>query len=226
MLQPLRAAFVTIGQTPRHDIVPEMMADILSGVPLRAMTSTEYGVLDNLDDDEILEMRAGPDEASFATVLRNGEELVTSKERTEARLNAILQNLDQQGYDFIVLLCTGTTIEPLKNTLVIEAQSLVDKTVEAIAASSKRLGVIVPLDRQIAEFAARHVFKGQPLIVSASPYGERDFNKAAQALCECDLIVMHCMGYNSAMLAEIKALVSAPVLLSRRIVSSAVRQLI
>lgn len=226
MSNSVRAAFVTIGQTPRRDIVPEMMAEILAGLSSQTVTAAEFGVLDNLDDDELLAMRAGPFEASFATVLRNGDELVTSKERTEVRLNDILQKLDQQGFDFIVLLCTGTKIEPLKNTLVIESQRLVDKTVEAIAVSSKRLGVIVPLERQVAEFADRHVFAGQPVIVSASPYGEHDFHNAAQALQKCDLIIMHCMGYDAAMLAQVKDLVSAPVLLSRRIVSSAVRQLI
>jgi len=226
MSQTVRAAFVTIGQTPRLDIVPEMMEDILMGLSSETVTASEFGVLDGLTDDELDDLRAKPGESSFATMLRNGQEIVTSKERTEYRLNALLRDIDEQDFAFIILLCTGTKVDPLRRTLVIESQRLVDKTVEAISASSQRLGVIVPLERQVAEFTERHVFTGNPLIVSASPYGDRDFRKAAEALDECDLIIMHCMGYDASMLATIRSLVSAPVLLSRRIVSGAVRQMI
>ncbi|RIK88654.1 MAG: AroM family protein [Hyphomicrobiales bacterium] len=220
-----RIAFVTIGQTPRSDIVPEMMAEIAAGLE-RAPAHEEFGVLDGLDGAGLDGFRARDGELSFATRLRSGEEIVVSKERTEERLNALLAEIDAAGFDLIVLLCTGTRIDPLKNTLVVEAQRIVDSTVEALAASCRQLGVIVPLERQVAEFAKRHVFAGDPKVVSASPYAGDDMATRARGVAGCDLVVMHCMGYSDAMLCEVRSAIDAPVLLSRRLVAGVVRQMI
>ena len=220
-----RIAFVTIGQTPRSDIVPEMMAEITAGLDT-APFYEEFGVLDGLEGPALDVFRASDGELSFATRLASGEEIVSSKERTEQRLNEILSEIDAKGFDLVVLLCTGTRIDPLKNTLVVEAQRIVDSTVEALAASCRKLGVIVPLERQVAEFSRRHVFAGEPKVVSASPYSGGGIAIDAKAVSDCDLVVMHCMGYTAAMLEKVRATTSAPVLLSRRVVAGVVRQMI
>lgn len=225
-MKTARLAFVTIGQTPRIDLVPEMMAEIVAGREDRPPEAVEFGVLDGLGDGELDAMRAQPGEHSFATRLADGREIVTSKARTEERLNRILGEIDTQGFDLIVLLCTGTKIEPLAHTLVIEAQRVVDSTVEALAQSARHLGVILPLERQVADFADRHVFSREAKAVSASPYAGSDMAEQAAKLGGCDLIVMHCMGYTAAMLETVRATVDTPVLLSRRVVAGVVRQMI
>lgn len=223
---PFKIAFVTIGQSPRIDIVPEMMADISLGLPAGRVEVAEFGVLDGMSADELDSMRANDGEHSFATRLASGAEIVTSKLRTEATLNLLLERVDAQGFDLIVLLCTGTKIEPLKNTLVVEAQRIVDSTVEALAASARQLGVVLPLERQVKDFAERHVFPGSPRLVAASPYAGDDMYDRARMLDGCDLVVMHCMGYSKAMLDAVREAVDAPVLLSRRLVAGVVRQMI
>lgn len=220
-----RIAFVTIGQTPRSDIVPEMIAEITAGLDV-APSYEEFGVLDNLEGGALDAFRAREGELSFATRLANGEEMVSSKERTEERLNEILAEIDARGFDLVVLLCTGTRIDPLKDTLVVEAQRIVDSTVEALAVSCRKLGVMVPLERQVAEFSRRHVIAGEPKVVSASPYSGDGMAAGAKAVSDCDLVVMHCMGYTAAMLEEVRTATNAPVLLSRRVVAGVVRQMI
>lgn len=216
-----RLAFVTIGQTPRVDIVPEMLAEIGGDVE-----AVEFGVLDGLTSSQREAFAAAPGDASFATRLNDGTEFTCSKARIEDRLNELLHEIDGQGFDAIVLLCTGTRIDPLERTLVVEAQRIVDSTVEALAASCRNLGVILPLERQVAEFADRHVFSFAPKLVSASPYaGDRIGERAAQ-LKGCELTIMHCMGYTAAMLDEAKGAIGGPVLLSRRLVANVVRQLV
>ncbi len=225
MKQQLHVAFVTIGQTPRSDIVPEMLSEIELGFDRDRLVVSEYGVLDGLEGAALDAMRAGEGEEIFATRLRDGTEIAISVGRTEARLNELLHALDGK-VDLIVMLCTGTRTEPLARTLVIEAQSVVDKTVEALAASCRRLGVIVPLAGQVGDFSAHHAFDGETVVVSASPYSQGDFEAAASQLADCDLIVMHCMGYDSAMHERVKAKAGKPVLLSRRVVAGVARQLI
>ncbi|WP_440408559.1 AroM family protein [Neorhizobium petrolearium] len=221
-----KIAFVTIGQTPRVDVVPEMMAEIAVGLPEGCIEFREFGVLDGMNAQELDAMRARDGEHSFATRLKSGEEIVSSKALTEEKLNLLLKKIDGEGFDLIVLLCTGTKIEPLEHTLVVEAQRIVDSTVEALAASARKLGVIVPLERQVKDFSERHVFEGAPHIVSASPYAGDDIAERARQLEGCDLIVMHCMGYSAGMLDAVRRAVDAPVLLSRRVVAGVVRQMI
>ncbi|WP_162894660.1 AroM family protein [Rhizobium terrae] len=221
-----KIAFVTIGQTPRVDLVPEMVAEIVAGLPAGRVEFREFGVLDGMNTEELDAIRARDGEHSFATRLASGEEIVSSKARTEEKLNVLLKKIDGEGFDLVVLLCTGTRIDPLENTLVVEAQRIVDSTVEAFAGSSRKLGVILPLERQVKEFAERHVFSGEPKIVSASPYAGENVYERAKQLEGCDLVVMHCMGYSAAMLDEVRRAVDAPVLLSRRVVAGVVRQMI
>lgn len=221
MTKELRLAFVTIGESPRDDIVPEMLADIGGNVQ-----AVEYGAMDDLSEAEIAALAPLPDEMSFATRRRDGREIAISKERIEVHLEKLLQRIDGEGYDAVVLLCTGTHVAPLRNTLMIESQRIVDSMVEAMAASAKRLGVILPLDRQIEEFPKRHVFSTTPKLTAASPYSGDDFAAKAASLGDCDLVIMHCMGYSDAMRTEVRSAISAPVLLSRRIVSGAIRQIV
>jgi protein AroM len=221
MTRELRLAFVTIGQSPRTDIVPEMLADIGG-----AVEAHEFGALDDASDDEIRALVPAEGETSFATRLRDGREVTISKERVELRLEDLLERIDGQGFDAVVLLCTGTHVKPLRRTLMIESQRVVDSMVEALAASSQRLGVMLPLGRQVVEFRKRHVFSRTPKLVAASPYAGDDIAAKAEALADCDLVIMHWMGYSEAMRAAARRSILGPVLLSRRIVSGAVRQII
>lgn len=221
-----RIAFVTIGQTPRDDIVPEMVSEISAGTAGAKVHVDEFGVLDGLSADDLGKMMAGEGEASFATRMADGREVVTSKDRTEDRLNHMLGEIDKAGFDLVVLLCTGTAIVPLKDTLVVEAQRIVDATAGALAASARRVGVIVPLERQVAQFTMRHAAMTPAKVIAASPYSNDDLKARAAAMRDCDLIVMHCMGYSAAMFEQVRSSVDAPVLLSRRIVAGVVRQML
>lgn len=221
-----KIAFVTIGQTPRVDLVPEMIAEISAGLPEGRISFQEFGVLDGMSPAELDAMRARDGEHSFATRLQSGEEIVTSKALTEEKLNTLLKQIDGEGFDIVVLLCTGTKIEPLANTLVVEAQRIVDSTVEALAASARKLGVILPLERQVRDFGERHVLPGSPRLVSASPYAGDDIGERAKQLEGCDLVVMHCMGYSAAMHEAVRNSIDTPVLLSRRLVAGVVRQML
>jgi protein AroM len=216
-----RLAFVTIGQSPRDDIVPEMLADIGGDVE-----AGEFGALDGMAPAEIEALHPAAGEACFATRLRDGRGVTVSKALIESRLEGLLGDLDRSGFEAIVLLCTGTEVKPLRRTLLIEAQRIVDATVAAMAASARRLGIMLPLKRQLAEFPTRRGIAESTVLAAASPYAGDDIAAEAQALAGCDLVVMHCMGYSEAMRAAVRQAIPAPVLLSRRIVSGAVRQIL
>lgn len=220
MPQRGRIAFVTVGQAPRTDIVPEMLAWLPPEI-----SHQEFGVLDGLDCEGVAALAPAAGEASLCTRLANGDEVTTGKDQTRAILQGLLDRIDAQGFDAIVLLCSGRFEGLSARTLLVEAQPVVDATVDALSAG-RHLGVVLPLARQIAESHVGATGGRQVTHTHFSPYAGEMPQAAAHAVAGCDLIVMHCMGYDAAMRAEIAGLTGKPVLLPRRIVAAAVAQLI
>ncbi len=215
---PPRVAFVTIGQSPRTDIAPQMVADL--GLP--AMVE-QFGILDGLDDAEIAALAPNAEEYRFASRLRDGSQVVLGKPAAEAMLARLMTSLDEQGFDALVPLCTGTALPALR-TLVIEPQRVVDHLTVALAQGCRQLGIVLPLAAQVDDFHLIRPVSCELRITHASPYTDADgdgarFVRAGQTLRGCDLIVMHCMGYTEAMRAEVARHARAPVLLSNRMVA-------
>lgn len=219
------AAFVTIGQSPRIDLVPEMRSELAMTLPGRALDITEIGVLDGLSSAELDAMRAQAGEPRFVTRLADGREITVSTRRIERALNALLARIDGQ-FDIIVLLCTGTSVTRPEKSLLIEAQGLVDGMTAALASGARRLGVLVPDEAQVAGFCASHGLPEDATFLACSPYGEADFETAGRKLAGCDLIVMHCMGYTAEMARQVRLASNARILLSRRIVAGGIAQIL
>jgi protein AroM len=221
-----RIAFFTIGESPRSDVVPEMQARLGAHVVVE-----EFGALDALDAEARAALAPREGRHRFATRLRSGGGIELDAERTEARLAEVMHAADHAGFDVLVPLCTGTAI-PRLNTLVIEPQQVVDLQIAALATHCKRLGVIVPLAAQTQTLHLVQPLACAVALTHASPYEQnRDLAQAAFAragaeLADCDLIVMHCMGYTEAMRRQVAQASGRPVLLSNRFVADALAHLL
>jgi len=214
-----RVAFVTIGQSPRSDLVPELLAQ--TRTPLEV---TEYGVLDDMSDAEIAAIAPAPGHECLVSRLRDGREVLLGKPEIEARLHVLLGALDRQGFDLIVLLCTGQFGAFRLRTPFIEPQHAVDHFVQALAYGIDNVGVLLPNAKQIDEF---HGIPGlRPTFAAASPYvGAEDgaaLRAAGAALADTGMIVMHCMGFSEPMRRQVMRSARCPVLLSRTLVGHAI----
>ncbi|MEM5278400.1 AroM family protein [Cupriavidus taiwanensis] len=222
-----RVAFVAIGQAPRTDVVPQMLADL--GLPVAA---EEFGILDDLDADAIAALAPAGGEYRFASRLRDGSQAVMGKPVAEAMLARLMASLDDGRFDALVPLCTGTALPPMR-TLVIEPQQVVDHLTVALARGCKRLGIVLPLEGQVGSFHLIEPVSCEMRVTHASPYtdtgadtGTGRFARAGEVLRGCDLVVMHCMGYTEAMRAEVARHARAPVLLSNRMVARLLGQVL
>lgn len=215
----MNVAFVTVGQSPRDDVVPELLS-FLPSEPRYA----EFGVLDDLSREEIAALAPCGHEARLCTRLRDGTEVVTSKAKTADRLNRLFSRTDGEGYDLVVLLCTGYFADLHCRTLFMESQRLVDGFVAAMAIDGKKVGIMVPLAEQISQHDEPGA--GYPIAgaTHASPYSGGRLEQAARELAGMDLIVMHCMGYTEEMRRRVAAASGKPVILSRRVVAAGVGQ--
>ena len=213
-----RVMFVTIGQSPRPDIVPEMVACL--STPLEAH---EQGALDGLDEKEIAAMAAHDGAACLVSRLRDGSEVVLDRASVEARLGTLLAGIDRAGFDLIVLLCSGHFRRFRLATPFIEPQHVVDHFAQGLAYGAVRIGVMLPHRRQVADFPAIPGIEAAFDVVS--PYtrdAEARFHAAGRALRETGMIVMHCMGYTEAMRGAVMQEAKQPVLLARRLTCAAI----
>lgn len=222
---PKRAAFITIGQTPRDDIVSELRTTIGDGIDID-IDIVELGVLDGFQPDDIAAMRPADSEQQLVTRLRTGAEVIVGKAWIRKQLQFLLDELTGEDFVFKLVLCTER-LGPLRSEgVLLEAHSLVSHGVRAIAGDLGSLGVIVPLPSQVDKIR-RHARPGRCVMAAhASPYTQGGLEEAAKALQQTDLIVMDCMGYTEAMREAVARTSGRPVLLARRLVAAAVKQLL
>jgi protein AroM len=220
MARPKRVAFVTIGQSPRDDLVPDMLERIGS-----VIEPVEVGALDDLTPEAIAGLAPRGGDQTLVSRLRDGREVTIGKAWTQRRLAGIMADLDGRGFDLIVLLCTGRFEGVRSQTLMVEAQRIVDHAVDAVARDGRTVGVMVPLATQMDEFHVRSHGAISIAMAHASPYSDGRFEEAARELGKADLIVMHCIGYDEAMRRRVAAVSGGPVLLARRLVANAVAEL-
>jgi protein AroM len=219
--RPARIGFATIGQAPRLDVVPAIVEAL--GRPVEVV---EAGALDGLDDAQIAQLGPKGDEYTFATRLADGRQAVVGKSAAEGRLTEVLMRMDGAGLDVIVALCAGTSLPRLRRTMLIEPQRLVDGITAAFAATSRRIGVVLPLEQQIARFRLEADVTAEVRLTHASPYQGDRFAEAGRELADCDVVIMHCMGYTSAMRAKVAAGAGVPTLSAPELVAGVLRQVI
>ena len=217
----LSLAILTIGQTPRNDILPELTRWLPDTIQVQ-----EFGALDGQPEEVIERLRPEASEHRLVTRLGDGRQAVVRKSWITRRLQDMLDGIDPRDYLAVVLLCTGEFPDLHFGGLFVDAQHLVDHGTHAICAGANRIGVLLPLIEQSQEFHYNTRPDQELRFAAASPYEGDELAGAAQALSDCDIIVMHCMGYTEAQRTSLVALTGKPVLLARRLVGAGIAQIV
>jgi len=168
--------FVTLGQTPRDDVIPELFKIIGKTSNYR-----EIGLLD--DSNNIERAKPSEDEEFLVTRLREGSEVKLSRRWVEK----ILKRIPHQK-EMTVLLCT--------DDVDIDGYILPSKILKCFASIIKpeKLGIVVPEPGQIEMVRGKWKSIARDLkIVSYSPY-THIFNNLS-ILRDRDLVILDCIGY-------------------------------
>jgi protein AroM len=200
---------LTIGQTPRDDIVTDLAAVVGSGVSI-----VQAGALDGLSRAEIDALAPAPgDDDALIARLRAGGEVLLAKKKIVPRLQACL---DRVTADVYVILCAGAFPAFRSGKPVLMPDRCLAAVVGA-AFDGGRLGVIVPIKEQQASSAARWSRVDPGVVVTvASPYDEpARLVAAAEELqrAGATLVVMECQGFTRAMKQVVRDVTGAPALL-------------
>lgn len=218
---------VTIGQSPREDVIPEMSA-LLPGVELH-----EAGALDGVDQDTLAALAANPRGGQLVTRLRDGTEIRAGEDDLLPRLSDRVAELARLGAPILVL-CTGSFPGLTARVPLLFPDRVLAALTEAVAPPG-RLAVITPGEGQLAWQARRWTGLGGAWtdveVRAASPY-RPDWSDALDAALDelaataPAMAVLDCIGYTEAMRSRAVRRLGVPVLLARSVLARAAAELL
>jgi len=190
--------FVTIGQSPRTDVVPEIMK-ILGE---HEISYVEAGALDDLSREDIeRDLRPEPGDIIYVTRLRDGGEVKISKKKLLPLLEKKIRELEKKS-DIIAILCSGEfpDFESIKPVIY------PDKILKGIASSigyKGRTAVLIPAKEQI-DYAREKwsTYFKDLIVIPVSPYTSslKDFEEIRERIRRENIgfVIMDCIGYTDA----------------------------
>jgi len=217
---------VTIGESPREDVVPEIMM-LLE----RQAECLIKGALDGLSRKQREKLRPGKTDFGLITRLKDGSTAVVGRKKIFPLLRKKIAEFESLDVRLVALLCTdkfrrlgrkfgtsGVVLHPYR----ILRSEVAERLKEGA------LGVFVPLENQRKEAKKKWAKAGRRVVVEAlHPYV-----KAGKDLEEIErmrkgrigLIVLDCIGYSGKTKVRIERLAGVPVLWPRESLANEIRK--
>jgi protein AroM len=217
---------VTIGQSPRVDVVPDMAAIIGPGVVVR-----EAGALDGLSRSAIDALAPTAGDEILVTRLADGTPVFVGKQKVVGLVEERITGLERDGAELTALLCTGAFPRLHASRPLIQPHPVLLGTLRGLSWPGT-LGVLTPSVPHVPQTEARWRRDGFDVVVAPlSPYEEEDpaaLRRAAQAMRAggAGLVVMDCMGFRRKTRDELRALTGVPPLLANLLVARVIAELV
>ena len=225
-----KIGLITIGQSPREDLVSLMRSYLTQEVDI-----LQRGALDGLDLSMVAQLQPEAGQPALVTRMRDGSEVEVSHEKILPLMQKEVEALVEEGVELIVLLCTGEFAGLQAERMILHPGKLLHGVITALA-NGARLGVVVPSASQIplTEEKRKERWGGSDIVAtSVSPYAEaeikvREWKRAAGVLKEreADLVYLDCMGMDEEMKRIVQQVTHKPVILACSVVARMVDELI
>ncbi len=220
----LHVGFITIGQSPRTDVMND-----LSRILTKNIEVAEKGVLDGFTREEIMEkFSPEPGHTVYVSRLRDGSSITMSKEKILPVMQERIKELGEIT-DLIVILCSGDFPRFESRVPIIYPEKLLKAFVEGISLTG-RLAVFIPLPQQVV-YAYKKWSSLYPevTVVDVSPYSANleEFSLKARKLVNEDpqLVVMDCVGYTFEQRKTVQEVLEKPVVTTRGVIARALNEL-
>lgn len=215
--------FVTIGQSPRDDIVTSMLPESLHASVL------QRGALDNLTANEVYALGPDSGETPFVTRLGDGTEVLVSKVPLMPFVQRAVDDVVDAGASSVTILCTGAFPQISAPVPIILPDRILRANLDAVLPAGK-IGVIMPHIDQMELMrekwaTAEREFVGE----AASPYtASGELTDCARRLTErgADMLVLDCMGFTDEMKQSVKYGTDRPAVLANRLIGRVIEELI
>lgn len=222
----MKVGTLTIGQSPRVDIIPEIREVLGPEVEI-----VEKGALDGLDLEDVKEFYPEPTDYILVTRMRDGSEVKVAERHIIERMKRCISDFEEEAtVDLIILLCTGEFPDIESQKIVLRPDRVMFRTVQGIIDRGK-MGVVVPSPDQILQLSKRWEKLNLQIFVEAvSPYAGTDEELKGVAgrikALDVDLVVLDCLGFGKKTKAIFREVTRKPVLLPRTIVGRIAREML
>lgn len=208
-MRAVRVGAVTIGQSPRDDLVPDLVRHFRSRVEI-----VQRGALDDLSADSVRAHSPVRGVTTLVSRMRDGTEVKLDRHFVLPRMQASIRALERQ-VQVILVLCTAPFDDLESKVPLLRPARILERLVDDMKVG--RLGVLTPSSEQIPAQRTRwsDYAREQVVVAAASPYlDERGLADAVSGLIDAavDLVVMDCIGYTGAMQARVRSMTCVPVL--------------
>ncbi|MEM4727848.1 MAG: AroM family protein [Candidatus Bathyarchaeia archaeon] len=217
-----RIGLVTLGQSPRTDILPDMM--MILGQEFEVL---EAGALDDYTSQDVEGLPIREEDEILVTRMRDGREVKVTKSFIVPLIQKRISELEED-VEIILLLCTGRFPEFKSKALIVTPSEIVRGAVNA-AIRRGRLGVVYPAKEQTAHAHREWGREGLEVYAdAASPYGSEDeISALAERLAgkNLDLIVLNCMGFGYRAKLLIRERTGRPVIQANALVARVLKEI-
>lgn len=220
----MKIGVVTIGQSPRPDVIGEMERILGEGYEL-----LEKGALDDYTLEDVNKIKIDPEHGLLVTRMRDGTEIKITHEVVNPIIQKRIAELEKEGVEIILLVCTGRFPEFKSKVLVVQPSNII-RGVTRAAIRKGRMASILPSMQQVGGSPREREEDGLVTYLdSASPYGPiEEVAKLGDRLAKqnVDLIVLNCMGFDYNHKRIIREKTGKPVLQSSAMVARALKELL
>ena len=221
----IKLGAITIGQSPRDDVTFDILPILGDTIEL-----LQAGGLDGLTLSDIEQFAPVDGDYVLVSKLCDGTAVKFAERHILPRLQQCIYDLEAQGAELIVFLCTGDFPATFKSTVPVLFPNHVLNALVPVLATRSKIAVVTPDASQVtqSENKWRHLVK-EITAVPASPYADlHQLEEAAQIIKELDvdLVVMDCIGYTEEMKQTLRQKSGKRIVLSRTLVARAIRELL
>jgi protein AroM len=221
----MKIGAVTIGQSPRDDIIPEIQDILGPGAEV-----IEAGALDGLSLEEVKNFYPDPTDFTLVTRMTGGTEVKVAEKYIVSRLNNCISGLEAKGAEILMLLCTGEFPGIKAKGILLRPDRLLRNIVKGILEKG-RLGVIVPSPDQIPTVEKKWGRSHLDVVSEAvSPYTgtKKEIIETSMKVKNFnpDLILLDCIGFHRETKVIFREVTKKPVLLPRTILARIAREII
>lgn len=219
-----RIGVLTIGQTPRPDLLPCFLKVLGDDVEI-----VEAGALNGRTLEDIEKVVLNPDDYILVTRLRDGTEVKITKKFIVMEMQTKLDELEDTGIRLTVIICTGEFPAFRSRGLVFTPQEMIKGVLKSSLKTGK-LCVVYPAEEQVFMAANEYGHEGIDVVGDwVSPYeGDDELCALSSRLAaqDFDLILLNCFGYSNKVKDTIQAKTSTPIIQSNTLIARVVKELL
>jgi len=223
----IRVGFITIGQSPRDDMVPDMMAQINANVE-----PVQRGAIDDMTLEDVLQLAPQGDEPWFVSRMHDGTEVRLARRELIPRMQARVDELTELEVDLIVPLCSADWSVLHSRLPFINPGRALSVINDALVRPDGVLGIVMPTEAQARLTQDRYGDEGKKILTAfAQPYTDEDeqleqCRVAGEILGErnVDLIYMACMGHTQKMRSIVREASGRPTVTANGVIAALMSQ--